>query len=83
LQKKKLYSTKQMWIYLWRCNSETPFFSTLKIVSTPSKKYFCKFWELVCIPLKQRVYFFSTVWGFKTLYDCKKERLGGIFCFSC
>jgi ribosomal protein S8 len=64
---------------LYRLNST----STLKIISTPTKKLYVTYRNICKIKNIKTLFCFSTTKGLMTIDNCKRHRLGGILLFIC
>ncbi len=74
-------TTKFLLVIILKNLQKSNTFSTLKLVSKPSRSLFFSYKDLCKLYEKQILYIFSTSKGFLTSFDCKKLKIGGILFF--
>ena len=57
--------------------------STLKIISTPTKKVYVTFGDICKIKSIKTLFCFSTTKGLMTIDSCKRHHIGGVLLFIC
>jgi len=82
IQSFKILNNKLVYIAL-RYYFNKPILKNLKLISTLSKPTYLTLKSLYNITDNKNTIFFSTSKGIKTLYQCKREKLGGEALFSC
>ena len=72
----KVESKTQLKIFL-KYNSEKPVINNIKIISKPSNRIYYSTKQIWKIDSSKAFIIFSTNQGLKSIYDCKKLKLGG------
>jgi ribosomal protein S8 len=57
--------------------------STLKIISTPTKKLYITYRNICKIKSNKTLFCFSTTKGLMTIDNCKRHHIGGVLLFIC
>jgi small subunit ribosomal protein S8 len=81
--KKNLLSEQKLFLITLRYFFDKPILKNLQIFSKPSHIKYMKFLDIVNIPDRKFVVFFSTNKGLLTSLECKRKRIGGKLLFVC
>jgi ribosomal protein S8 len=57
--------------------------STLRIISTPTKKLYITYRDICKVKNIKTLFCFSTTKGLMTIDDCKRHHIGGVLLFIC
>ena len=73
-------SLKNLKIFLKYSKTGKPSITSLNFISKPSQKIYCFYNQLGKFKSSKALIIFSTNFGLKSIYECKKSKIGGEPC---